>query len=191
MLPVALGAIVLSACGSDTTSSGAGTSVAVSTATSSEFNDADVAFAQGMIPHHQQAVEMADLALRPEAAASAETIALATEIKNAQDPEIVLMTSWLQAWGKPVEMDGMDGMDGMAGMEGMMSTDEMTGLGALTGADFDRSWATMMIAHHEGAIAQSQTAKASGSNPDVLLLADQIIAAQQAEIDQMNALLAG
>ena len=76
-------------------------------------------------------------------------------------------------------------------MEGMMSAEDMASLQTLTGQDFDTAWATMMIAHHEGAIAQAQTVKASGSNPDVLVLADQIIAAQQAEIDQMTAFLAG
>jgi uncharacterized protein (DUF305 family) len=52
-------------------------------------------------------------------------------------------------------------------------------------------WLTMMIAHHEGAVSQSETVKADGSNADVLLLADQIIAAQQAEINEMKALLEG
>jgi uncharacterized protein (DUF305 family) len=158
-----------------------------------------------MIPHHRQAVEMADLALNPEAGASPEIVALATDIKGAQDPEIALMTSWLEAAGQPIDMPGMEGMEGMSseemegmegmenmgGMEGMMSAEDMANLTTLTGADFDRAWAEMMIAHHEGAIVMAQTVKASGSNPDVLLLADQIITAQQAEIDEMKALLAG
>lgn len=66
----------------------------------------------------------------------------------------------------------------------------MAVLGTLTGAEFDRAWAEMMIRHHEGAIVMAQAVLESGANPDVELLADQIIAAQQAEIDQMRALLA-
>jgi uncharacterized protein (DUF305 family) len=62
-------------------------------------------------------------------------------------------------------------------------------MAAMTGADFDQMWLEMMIAHHEGAIAQSQTVKANGQNTDVLALADQIITAQQAEITEMQALL--
>lgn len=201
MLPVAIGALLLSACGSDSDSGGSSSSetsipVNVSTEPTGDFNDADVTFAQGMIPHHQQAVEMADLALSPDAGASTENVALATQIKGAQDPEIAMMTSWLQAWGQPVDMPGMDDMEGMGsddmdGMDGMMSAEDMSNLANLTGTEFDTAWAEMMIAHHEGAIAQAQTAKAAGSNPDVLTLADQIIAAQQAEIEQMKALLAG
>ena len=76
-------------------------------------------------------------------------------------------------------------------MDGMMSADDMAGLATLTGAEFDTAWAEMMIAHHEGAITQARTVKAAGSNADVLVLADEIIAAQQAEIDEMKALLAG
>ena len=131
---------------------------------------------------------MAGFALAPEAGADPEIVALATAIQGAQDPEIELMTTWLEAWGQPVEIPGMEGV---GGMEGMMSAEDMATLQTLTGRDFNNAWATMMIAHHEGAIAQAQTVKASGSNPDVLLLADQIIAAQQAEIDQMTAFLAG
>lgn len=195
--PVAAGALLLSACGSDSSGSSDSTAAPAAEAageSAGEFNDADVSFAQGMIPHHEQAVEMAAFALDPAAGASAEVQALATQIQGAQDPEIELMTGWLEEWGRPLEMDGMEGMDDMAGMEGMdgmMSAEAMTNLASLTGAEFDTAWTEMMIAHHQGAIAQAQTAKAAGSNADVLLLADQIIAAQQAEIDEMTALLAG
>ncbi len=191
--PVAAGVLLLSACGSDSSNSSAESSSTPAAEVTGDFNDADVLFAQGMIPHHEQAVEMAALALDPAAGASAEIQALATEIQAAQDPEIELMTQWLVGWGQPLEMPGMEGMDDMAGMEGMdgmMSTEDMDNLATLTGAEFDTAWAEMMIAHHEGAIAQAQTVKAASSNPDVLLLADQIITAQQAEIDQMTALLA-
>ena len=85
----------------------------------------------------------------------------------------------------------MDDMAGTEGMDGMMSAEDMAGLATLTGAEFDTAWAEMMIAHHEGAITQAQTVEAAGSNVDVLVLADEIITAQQAEIDEMKALLAG
>ena len=186
--PIAAGALLLGACGSDSSGSSESTSAPAAESvgeSAGEFNDADVLFAQSMIPHHEQAVEMASFALDPAAGASAEIQALATQIQGAQDPEIELMTGWLEGWGQPMDMEGMEGMDDM------MSAEDMTSLAALTGAEFDTAWTEMMIAHHEGAIAQAQTAKAAASNPDVLLLADQIIAAQQAEIDEMTALLAG
>ncbi len=155
-----------------------------------DFNNADVIFAQGMIPHHEQAIEMADIALDPTVGASDDVRVLATRIKDAQDPEIELMTGWLTAWDQPLQMDSSAGHD-MSSMEGVMTADEMDSLGAATCAEFNTMWMGMMIRHHEGAISMAETVKASGSNPDVLGLADQIITAQQAEIDEMQTLLDG
>ena len=141
-----------------------------------------------MIAHHEQAIEMAEIALDPNVGASAAVVDLATRIKGAQDPEVELMTGWLTAAGEPVAMDASEGHD-MSSMEGMMTAEQMDAMAAMTGADFDQIWLQMMIAHHEGAISQSQTVKANGSNADVLALAETIITAQQAEITEMQALL--
>lgn len=154
------------------------------------LNDADIVFAQGMIAHHEQAIEMAEFALDPAAGAGEAVIDLATRISQAQDGEIDLMTSWLTAAGESITMDMSDGHD-MSSMDGMMSADEMDELAAATGADFDRMWLEMMIAHHEGAISQSEDVVADGSNAEVIALAQQIITAQQGEIDEMRALLGG
>ena len=189
----------LAACGSDdspsadtaatetTAAAGAPSSTPVGSAA---LNDADIEFAQGMIAHHEQAVEMAEIALDPNRQASAEVIDLATRIQAAQEPEIEQMTAWLTAAGESIMMDLGEGHD-MSSMEGMMTAEQMDALAVATGSEFDTMWLEMMIAHHEGAISQSQTVKANGSNPDVLALADQIIAAQQGEIAEMQALLQG
>ena len=183
----------LAACGSnDTTSADTTPATAApggSTATVA-LNAADIAFAQGMIAHHGQAIEMAEIALDPKVGASPEVIDLATRIKAAQDPEVELMTGWLTAAGEPVTMDAGDGHD-MSSMDGMMTAEQMDTMSAMTGTEFDQMWLEMMIAHHEGAISQSETVKAEGSNADVLALADQIITAQQGEITEMKALLQG
>jgi len=180
-------AVTLAACGSDDSTSVDTTAVNGSSVTAS-LNAADVEFAQGMIAHHEQAIEMAEIALDPTIGASPEVIDLATRIKGAQDPEVELMTGWLVAAGEPVAMDASEGHD-MSSMDGMMTAEQMDAMAALTGPEFDQMWLEMMIAHHEGAISQSQTVKANGSNADVLALADQIITAQQAEITEMQALL--
>ena len=177
----------LAACGSDDSSSPS-TSAAAEAPSGSTLNAAEIEFAQGMIAHHEQAIEMAEIALDPKVAASPEVIDLATRIKGAQDPEVELMTGWLTAAGQPVAMDAMEGHD-MSSMDGMMTAEQMDAMAAATGADFDQMWLEMMIAHHEGAISQSETVKANGSNVDVLALADQIITAQQGEITEMQALL--
>ena len=75
---------------------------------SANFNATDVGFAQGMIPHHAQAVEMADLAL--EKSTNADVLALAKQIKASQNPEIQTMSGWLQSWGQKVpSTDSMSG----------------------------------------------------------------------------------
>lgn len=193
MSATAVAALALVACGGDDKADTATTQAPASGATTpagsaAEFNDADVMFAQGMIPHHEQAIEMADIALDPTVGAGPDVIDLATRIKAGQDPEIQQMKGWLEAWGQPMQMDMSDGHD-MSGMDGMMSAEEMDSLGTMTGTDFDRMWMEMMIRHHEGAITMAETVKSDGSNPDVATLADAVITAQQGEIAEMQALL--
>jgi uncharacterized protein (DUF305 family) len=153
-------------------------------------NDADVRFAQGMIPHHEQAIEMAEIALDPTVGASAEVTGLAARIRDAQDPEIATMRGWLDAWGKG-ELTDMSDDHAAHGMEGMMSADEMAELEAMRSEAFDRSWMEMMIRHHQGAIAMAETQVRDGSLPEVRALADTIVEAQQREIDEMQERLDG
>lgn len=152
------------------------------------LGDAEVTFLQGMIPHHEQAIEMAEIALDPTVGAGPAVVDLATRIDAAQDPEVELMTGWLEAAG--VESMSMDA-GAMADMAGMMSVERMDALAASTGPEFDRLWMEMMIEHHEGAILQAEELKAAGNDPEVIALADAIITAQRAEIDEMRALLGG
>jgi uncharacterized protein (DUF305 family) len=138
-----------------------------------------------MIPHHAQAVEMARMAARD--GVSDDVAALAAAIRDAQQPEIDLMTAWLAEWGtEPDEHAGHMGHD----MAGMMSQGDMTALDAATGADFERMWLQMMIEHHRGAVTMAQQVLADGSDARVLDLARAIIAEQQREIDQMTQMLA-
>ncbi len=154
---------------------------------SSADSSADITFAQMMIPHHEQAVEMSELA--PERASSAFIKELASQIQNAQQPEIDLMSGWLMNWGEP-RMNMADSMNahGGHGMAGVMSEADMANLAAAKGSQFDRLYAELMIAHHEGAIEMAMAAENS-SNPEVSTLAKQIIAAQQVEIAEMQEFL--
>ncbi|MFI6341073.1 DUF305 domain-containing protein [Streptomyces sp. NPDC050535] len=186
--------LVLAACGSsdDTSAGHNGHSPSPSASSSApasqgQHNAADVAFAKGMIPHHRQAVEMADLA--PTRAESAEVKKLADEIKKAQDPEIKTLSGWLTSWGEQVPAEGaMDhsahGADG-----GMMTPEEMDTLEKASGRAFDTAFMQLMIKHHEGAVAMAKTEKADGSFPEAKTMADAIITSQTAEITRMNDLL--
>lgn len=144
-----------------------------------------------MIPHHQQAVQMADYALADQSEASPQVRELAQQIKAAQGPEIEQMTQWLRQWGAATAMPSEDGdMSGhdMGGMttQGMMTDADMAALGNATGKQLDRMWLEMMIEHHRGAILMAQQVKAASTNPDVVRLADAIINGQQAEITTMQ-----
>ncbi|CAB4555062.1 unannotated protein [freshwater metagenome] len=161
---------------------------------SANFNATDVGFAQGMIPHHAQAVEMADLAL--EKSTNADVLALAKQIKASQNPEIQTMSGWLQSWGQKVpSTDSMSGgghdMTDMGGMmmDGMMTEADMEKLESSSGTAFDRLWMELMIQHHEGAVRMSEDELKDGKNLDVKALAQTIVTSQQAEISTMNSLL--
>jgi uncharacterized protein (DUF305 family) len=155
-------------------------------------NSIDVAFAQGMIPHHAQAVEMSELAATN--TSNPEVQALATEIIAAQGPEIELMTEWLTAWGAEVpdpeaSMDENMEMAGGMMMSGMISDSDFEKLRAARDAEFDRLYLELMILHHEGAIEMAQQELDGGDSPEAKELAQRIIDAQQAEITRMEALL--
>jgi len=154
-------------------------------AASAEANQADITFAQEMIPHHEQAIEMAKLA--PSRAEDEEVRKLAQQIEGAQDPEIKTMTGWLKEWG--AEPGGMDHGDMGGEMPGMMTDQDMAELEKSNGAAFDRRFMEMMIKHHEGAIEMAKTELMDGENADAKKLAQDIIDAQQAEIATMNELL--
>ena len=182
MAAVALVALLLSACGSHGSMAGDLTGRA-----------ADIAFAQAMIPHHEQALEMSEIAL---ASGAGPAVAdLAREIRRAQDPEIILMRQWLKDWGAQeaphgadpsaaVEDDGHDEL-----MPGMMSADEMLVLAQATGRDLDRMWLEMMIAHHEGAIEMAEQVLATTDDLEVEALAQAVVDGQSGEIDRMRAIL--
>ncbi|MGI8694213.1 MAG: DUF305 domain-containing protein [Geodermatophilaceae bacterium] len=181
MLTATVAAAVLAGCGgSDTNSTAADV-------TDTDHNAADVTFATDMIPHHRQAVMMAELA--ESRSDNPDVLGLASAIRDAQDPEIQTMSGWLEEWGEPVpgEMDGMEGMD----MPGMMSEQEMATLEAAEGDAFDEMFLESMIAHHTGAIQMAQAQQADGQYADAVDLAEQIEQSQTAEIATMEDLLQG
>ena len=158
---------------------------------------ADVSFAQAMVPHHQQAVQMADMV--PSRTHDQAVTGLANRIRAAQQPEIDRLNGWLAAW-KPGaqehqshDMGDMGNMGNMGHqghqMSGMMSAGDMAALEKARDADFDRMWLRMMIQHHQGAVEMAKAELAGGRNADAKAMAQHIIDSQQAEINEMNGLL--
>jgi uncharacterized protein (DUF305 family) len=202
-------AALLAGCsGGDTMSGMTGTqssSPAPAPATQAGQNQQDVTFAQEMIAHHTQAIDMAKLA--PSRSTNPKVLDLASRIEKAQDPEIQQMQGWLTQWGAAAgpsssSMPGttstgmsMPGMDhgstpsSTGSMPGMMADADMTKLQQAKGAEFDKMFLEMMVQHHQGAIDMAKTELASGSNTDAKTLAQKIIDAQQSEITEMQNLL--
>jgi uncharacterized protein (DUF305 family) len=151
-------------------------------------NDTDVAFANDMIPHHGQAVQMADMILAR--TTDADVKALAERIKQAQVPEIATLSGWLKGWGT-TPPDPYAHMAGMEGMEhnGMMTTEQMAELDRATGAAADKAFLTLMQEHHQGAIDMAEAEVEGGVNAEAKKLAQGIITSQSAEIEQMKAML--
>ncbi|MEW1750879.1 DUF305 domain-containing protein [Streptomyces angustmyceticus] len=188
-------ALALAACGSNNSGSHSGDGSPAKPAASPSarvpsggHNAADVAFAKGMIPHHRQAVEMADLAATR--ASSPQVKEFADKIKKAQAPEIRTLSGWLSAWHEPVpaEMPGMD-HSAHSSMPGMKGMEEMAALGKKSGKDFDRSFLEMMVGHHRGAVKMAGTEQDKGAFGRAKTLAADIIRTQSAEIARMNELL--
>jgi uncharacterized protein (DUF305 family) len=151
------------------------------------FNAADEVFVTGMIAHHQQALEMAEM-LREKDGVDERVVAFAERIQAAQQPEIDLMNSWLEDWGVDPDTGGMEGMD--HGDGGMMSDDDMAALEAASGAEASSLFLEQMIQHHAGALEMAQDEIENGENADALDLAQTIVDDQTAEITEMQELLA-
>lgn len=169
-----------------------------------EHNDADVAFATDMVPHHAQALQMADLTLGRDL--SPEMAALVEDIRAAQAPEIETMVDWLVAWDEPVpetardhanaghsgdgSEDGTDHGDSGHDMPGMLSDEDLSELEAARGDAFEDLWLTLMVEHHEGAVEMAERQVAEGRFRPAVELARTIVSAQEAEIEAMEELLA-
>jgi uncharacterized protein (DUF305 family) len=195
------GTLLLAGCADDSSgaagqSSTTSSSVSSSASAEADHNDADVAFASGMIPHHESAITMAQMAQAQ--AADPRVKGLAARIEAAQTPEIETMSGWLADWGAAASssatdesMGGMDdgGMDHGGMADGRMGEMDTSALAGISGAEFDRKFLTMMIEHHRGAVEMATTEAADGQNTDAIALAESIRGSQNTEIAEMQQLL--
>lgn len=167
-------ALALTACGQ-------ASEEAAGTSSQEQHNEADVNFAQMMIPHHEQAVEMADLA---DDRAGEEVGQMSEEIRDAQGPEIEQMQQMLQDWGADSDED----MD-HSGMAGMLSDEQMEELATSEDEEFDTLFLELMIEHHEGAVDMAETVLEEGNAPEAQQLAGEIVQTQEEEVEQMRTML--
>ena len=145
------------------------------------YTGADVMFLQMMIPHHQQAIDISNLAMK--SSTNKELLALAEIIARDQAAEIIQMKAWLKDAGASEDMG-----HSMDGMGGMLTDDELAALTAAKGATFDRLWLEGMTDHHDGAIHMVQMIE-DAKNADVKAFGTKVIADQSAQIAQMKKML--
>ncbi len=148
---------------------------------SGNFTGADVMFLQMMIPHHQQAIDISNLALKT--SKDSELLTLAQTIINAQSEEIVRMKAWLADANSDTEMG-----HSMSGMGGMLDSEELSALTSASGKTFDLLWLQGMTNHHDGAIHMT-TMINDAQNKDIKLFGENIVKDQTAQIIQMKAML--
>ena len=146
-------------------------------------NSADVAFAQGMVPHHEQAMEMTGLVATR--TSNPRVIDLAKRISGSQQPEIDRMNGWLKAWNTTVKASSHSS-HGHSDSHGMV---DLGNLADLDDTEFDRQWLALMIQHHRGAVEMAQKHLTAGTDPEARKLAQDVIAHQQKEISEMESLL--
>jgi uncharacterized protein (DUF305 family) len=153
------------------------------------FTAADTLFIQGMIPHHNQALEMT--ALVADRTASSDVTLLAKRIELSQRDEISRMQLWLTERGVPTSgPNAGHNHDGL--MPGMLTAEQFGQLEQARDADFDRLFLTFMIQHHQGALAMVQELYASGGGhePATDQFAREFDSDQSIEIQRMQEMLA-
>ncbi|ANK12246.1 DUF305 domain-containing protein [Erythrobacter neustonensis] len=157
------------------------------------YTPADVTFMQGMIVHHQQAVDMAKLV--KDRTNTEELKTIAGRIESSQADEIAFMESWLKERGEPVADPMMKGhaehMHHM--MKGMASPEALAALAAAKGTEFDRQFLTLMIAHHDGALDMVETLldeEGTATDPVMFQFVSDVESEQKTEIGRMDKLLA-
>jgi uncharacterized protein (DUF305 family) len=154
------------------------------------FTEADVRFMQGMIGHHEQAIEMVDL-LRSRTG-SEDMRKLGMRISVSQADEITMMRRWLQARGQQVPGEHAMHVHGATLMPGMLTEAEMTRLAAAKGRTFDRLFLEGMIKHHGGALQMVKdlfAVRGAGQESDIFAFASDVEADQRMEIGRMSAML--
>ncbi len=154
------------------------------------YSPADVAFMQGMIVHHQQAVDMA--ALVEERTNTPEILAVAGRITASQADEMEFMRGWLTDRSEPLDMAGM-GHAGHSGMAGMATPEQMQALTDARGTAFDRQFLELMVRHHQGAVTMVRellNQRGTAADPLMYDFTSEVVNDQTAEIERMNAVLA-
>lgn len=153
-----------------------------SSGASGDLSSDEIMFLQMMIPHHQQAIDISNLAMK--SSQDAELIELAKIIARDQAAEIKQMKAWLADAGASEDMG-----HSMDGMGGMLSDEELTALSAATGKEFDVLWLKGMTEHHDGAIHMTQMIE-DAQNPDIKAFGTKVIKDQSEQIAQMKKMLA-
>lgn len=181
--------MVLTGCGQGDQDGSSGSTPA----SARHFNEADVRFAQGMIPLQRQAARMS--AMAPARTSDVGVLGLASRIGGTQKAWIDIMSGRLTDWGHEVRegsmMDDsrMRGMMGAGDMHGMMRRADFDALRAKSEVGFDQKFLTMMVRHHRGTIRLAKDESSTGADPEARKHATRVLEVQGAELEEMQQMM--
>ncbi|WP_336208561.1 DUF305 domain-containing protein [Nonomuraea sp. LPB2021202275-12-8] len=179
VVAVALSVPLLAACAP---ASGEPVSAATTGDASAAYGDADIRFAQEMIPHHRQTIQIAELVA--ERTTNEYVWKLSEDLIHDERADITLMTTWLRSWKKQVPAENAASTHSMPGM---LSAQQISTLGRQSGAEFDRSWLTTLSRHLGHGVEMAQTVQSRGKHAPTADLAGRLITEQRAKIAEIAA----
>ena len=185
-----LATVALAGCGSADPSTARAVVTSSTAAAPDSFGAADILFVQMMIPHHQDAVTMAELARTRSQNPGIRGVA--EQISSIQQPQIDTMISWVQAVGRPTAPPDFNTGHGVGehAVPGTMTFTDLVRLRESSGARFDRKFLTVMIRHHRGTLRAAKAELAEVSSPEVKAIGQDMVAKQKAELKTLRQILA-
>jgi uncharacterized protein (DUF305 family) len=145
------------------------------------FNDADITFARQALAHHQQGVDLASLA--DTRAENPQLKAFAKRVIDTHEPEVARLSALIESWGQPAPDDpNLEHVQ----RDGYVSPGDMAALSALSGKDFDRRFATLLLRQREAGVRIADAEVQNGRNPDARDLAATTSRSQQQEITELR-----
>ncbi|GLY97834.1 DUF305 domain-containing protein [Actinoplanes sp. NBRC 103695] len=181
-IAVVVAVLALTGCGTDKAAEN--TKVAAAVQAGDKYNDTDVMYLQMMVAHHEQGLEMVEIAEK--SAKKPELLALAKAVDVTQADEVTLMKGWLEGWSKPTTVDHAPNAHADHGGLPATGPEEMRALRDATGGEFETTFINLFVAHQHNAVEMANMERTGGANTEAKALAERV---RQSRTDQIRQLL--
>ena len=180
-------ALVLAGCGTDVTASAEATPVTAAVQADGRYNDTDVMYLQMMVAHHEQGLQMVELAEKNATRAAVRTLAEAVDV--TQTDEVELMKSWLTGWSKPTTVDHAPSAHADHGGLPATGPEEIAALRKAKGSAFETTFLNLFVAHQHNAVEMAAMEQKGGANAEAKAFAERVRASRTDQIKQMLQLI--